>query len=50
MPSRSLLQSRERLQALMAQPQPAAQPVAPIEPAGKPRKKFDLKGLLTGGI
>jgi len=49
--SRSLKQAREMLGTLVAQGQPGpAQPVQPLEPAGKARKKFDLKGLLTGGI
>jgi hypothetical protein len=50
-PSRSQKQAREQLGALVAQGQPApAAAQAPLEPMGKARKKFDLKGLLTGGI
>jgi len=48
--SRSLKDARETLNALMAQPTPQAPGLQPLEPQGKARKKFDLKGLLTGGV
>jgi hypothetical protein len=49
--SRSLKNAREALATLVAQGQPAPPAAqAPLEKAGRDRKKFDLKGLLTGGV
>ena len=49
MPSRSMLADRERLQALVAQPPPPAQPAPSMPDNAKARKKTQILSMLTGG-